>query len=241
MDHLLISLIIFLGVFIQTLSGFGLGLVVMPLLTQVIDVSLAAPLLALIALVTLLTLSIFYGKNFEFTSMSRLIITSSVAIPFGIFCLKNLNETITLTFLGIIVLSYGFYSLFEFPFPLISSPKWGYGFAFFSGLLSGAYNTGGPPIVIYATCCRWPPEQFKSNLNVFLLSNVIVVLINHLIQHNVKPEVWQLFITNIPTILIGLLAGFLTSKFIDFLLFRKLVLLLLIIMGSQLIIKVLLF
>ncbi len=82
--------------------------------------------------------------------------------------------------------------------------------------------------------------QFRSNLNFFFFCNVIVVFINHSIQQNFTTEVWQLFIINLPMILIGLVAGFLLSKVIDLLLFRKLVLILLIMAGLQLLIKVIL-
>ncbi len=240
MDNLWISLIILLGVFVQSLSGFGLGLVVMPLLTLLIDVRVASPLMNLIALVTLLIISIYYRKKSEFKAILGLIIPSSLGIPLGVFFLKNIEQTITLTFLGIVVLGYGIYSLLELPYPSINSSKWGYGFAFLSGLLSGAYNTGGPPIVIYGSCCQWTPVQFRSKLNFFFFCNVIVVLINHSIQQNFTPEVWQLFIINLPMIFIGLVAGFLLSKVIDLLLFRKLVLILLIMTGLQLLIKVIL-
>ena len=69
MDNLWISLIILLGVFVQSISGFGLGLVVMPLLTILLDVRVASPLMNLIALVTLLTISIYYRKKLEFKAI----------------------------------------------------------------------------------------------------------------------------------------------------------------------------
>ena len=138
------------------------------------------------------------------------------------------------------VLSYAIYSLLELPLPIIRSNKWGYGFAFCSGLLSGAYNTGGPPIVIYGSCCRWTPEQFRSNLNFFFFCNVIIVLINHVLQNNFTPEVLQLFLRNIPMIFVGLGLGFFFSHRINLLIFRRLVLILLVLAGLQLLIKVIL-
>lgn len=238
MDNFFIALIILLGVFIQSLSGFGLGLVVMPLLTLFIDVRVASPLMNLIALLTLSIILFYYRKKLEVRAILGLTIASSLAIPFGVYFLKNMDKTITLTLLGIVVLSYAIYSLVELPLPIIHSHQWGYGFAFFSGLLSGAYNTGGPPIVIYGSCRRWTPEQFKSNLNFFFFCNVIIVLINHLLQGNFTPEVFNLFILSIPMIFMGLVLGFLLSKKINLLLFRKLVLFLLIMTGLQLLIKV---
>lgn len=240
MDNLFISLIILFGVFIQSLSGFGLGLFAMPLLTLIIDIRLAAPFMNLVALSTLLTIFLYYRKKLEVKAIVGLIGVSSLAIPLGVYFLKHIDETITLTLLGTVVLGYSIYSLLELPLPIIHSQKWGYGFAFFSGLLSGAYNTGGPPIVIYAGCRRWTPEQFKSNLNFFFFCNVIIVLSNHILQGNFSLEVVQLFIRNIPVIFIGLVAGFFLSNRVNLLLFRKLVFILLVIAGLQLLMKVIL-
>ncbi|GBF82276.1 sulfite exporter TauE/SafE family protein [Aphanothece sacrum] len=241
MIDILVCIIIFIGVFTQSISGFGLGLVVMPLLTQVIDIRLASPFMTLIALTTLVSISILYRKSFQFKSIFGLIISSSLAIPLGIEFLTKVEQKITLTLLGIIVLGYALYSLLEFSYPVIKSPKWGYVFAFLSGLLSGAYNTGGPPIVIYGTCCQWTPEQFKSNLNVFFLCNVIMLSVSHLIKKNYTPEVLRLFEINVPILLLGLIVGFSVSKFINVWLFRKIVLVLLVGVGLQLLFKVWLF
>ncbi len=136
MDNLWISLIILLGVFVQSISGFGLGLVVMPLLTLLLDVRVASPLMNLIALVTLLTISIYYRKKLEFKAILGLIIPSSLGIPLGVLFLKNIEQTVTLSLLGIVVLGYGIYSLLELPYPLIRSSKWGYGLAFLSGFIA---------------------------------------------------------------------------------------------------------
>ncbi|MDJ0845143.1 sulfite exporter TauE/SafE family protein [Crocosphaera sp.] len=238
MDNLFVPLIILLGVFIQSLSGFGLGVVSMPLITLVIDVRVASPLMNLISLLTLLIISVYYRNKLEIKAIFRLVIASSLAIPFGVYFLKNIDQTISSTILGMVVLGYGIYSLLEFPLPSIRSPKWGYGFAFCSGLLSGAYNTGGPPMIIYGNCCRWTPEQFRSNLNFFFFCNVIIVLTNHFLQGNITPEVLQLFMISIPMIVIGLILGFSLSKRVNLLLFRKLVLILLSMAGLQLLIQV---
>ncbi|MEL4895920.1 sulfite exporter TauE/SafE family protein [Crocosphaera sp. Alani8] len=240
MDNFLIALIILLGVFIQSLSGFGLGLFVMPLLTLIIDVRVASPLMNLIALLTLLIISFYYRKQLEFKGILGLVVASGLAIPFGVYFLKHIHQTIALTILGIVVLSYAIYSLLELPLPIISSHKWGFGFAFLSGLLSGAYNTGGPPIVIYGSCRRWTQEEFKTNLNFFFFCNVIIIFINHLLQGNYTTQVINLFLSNIPIIFVGLTLGFLLSDRVNLLVFRKLVLVLLVITGLQLLIKVIL-
>ena len=52
-----------------------------------------------------------------------------------------------------------------------------------SGILTGAYNVGGPPVVIYADARRWTPDAVRSNLqSFFLLKGVMLVGVHALSQ-----------------------------------------------------------
>ena len=37
-------------------------------------------------------------------------------------------------------------------------------FGFFAGILGGAYNTNGPPVVIYGSLRKWSPATFRATL-----------------------------------------------------------------------------
>jgi uncharacterized membrane protein YfcA len=234
MNENFIPLIVFLGVFIQSLSGFGFGLVVMPLLLGIIELKIASPLVALMGLIVVLTLTFYHKSELKFRLVLPLIIASSLAIPFGILAVKNIDNKIGLAILGVIVISYSLYSLFNFSLPKINSVNLSYACGFLSGLLSGAYNTGGPPMVIYANCCRWNPTKFKSNISAFFLINVIFLNINHVLQGNINREVLKLFMNSLPSIFIGLCTGLFLAKFINTFWFDKIVLILLLCTGIKL-------
>ncbi|MBK9232189.1 MAG: sulfite exporter TauE/SafE family protein [Anaerolineae bacterium] len=47
---------------------------------------------------------------------------------------------------------------------------------FLAGLLGGAYNTPGPPVIIYGTLQGWPRNEFRSILQaLFLFSSALVI------------------------------------------------------------------
>lgn len=102
-------------------------------------------------------------------------------------------------------------------------------------MLTGAYNTGGPPIVIYADCCKWNTQQFKSNLQGFFLVGSILVVISHAIEKNFTLDVCKLFILVLPTLLLALPTGIFLSRYINPFAFRKTILILLAMMGVRLI------
>ncbi len=102
MNELLIPTIILLAGFTQSLSGFGLALVSMPLLLRIIDFNKAAPLVALISLITSIILAVYYRQSLKLKEVSRLIWTSLIGIPLGMLAWQNIEEKLLLTFLGFI-------------------------------------------------------------------------------------------------------------------------------------------
>jgi len=133
MNPILLALIIFFAIFTQSLTGFGLGLVSMALLV------------ALVAITSETIILIRYRHAFNLSAVRRLVTASIVGIPLGIIFLRVVSQEIGLTILGLGLVAYGLYALFTPRLPQIRNPRWAYGFGFVAGLLTGAYNTGGPP------------------------------------------------------------------------------------------------
>jgi uncharacterized membrane protein YfcA len=101
-----------------------------------------------------------------------------------------------------------------------------------AGLLSGAYSVGGPPVIIYANCRGWDPDEFKGNLQAFFLVNDLFALVNHALVGNLTPTVLTNYVWLIPALGLGLLAGRAVDRYIDPDRFRKIVLILLFLMGA---------
>jgi uncharacterized membrane protein YfcA len=228
-----VALIVFFAILTQAVSGFGLALIAMPLLVQLIDPVEAAALVALMAVTTQLIMLARYRRALHLGGLWRLMVGSLLGIPIGVVALSRLDGGIILTVLGVILVSYALYSLFAPPLPVIRNPNWGFGFGFLSGLLGGAYNTGGPPYVIYGTSQRWETQQFKANLQVLLMVNSVTVVIAHLLVGHYTGSVLRDYAIALPMILAGALAGFWLDRYIDEALFRRIILILLLIIGGR--------
>ena len=233
---MLISAVIFLAVFVQSSVGFGFALISMPLLVGLLGIQISAPLVAVLAFVAELVILIRYRQALNLRVVAQLTISAVIAIPLGVLSLRNLDAAIVTTILGVILTLYALYALFSPNLPQLAHQGWAYGFGFASGLLGGAYNALGPPVIIFGNCRGWPADEFKSNLQGFFVVNGLVVVGVHAFSSNFTSEVWYNLLLAIPGLLLGLVAGFLLSKRINAELFRKIVLLLLIILGVRLII-----
>jgi uncharacterized membrane protein YfcA len=233
---MLVSLIVFLAVFVQSSIGFGIALVAMPLLVALLGIQIAAPLVALLALIAEIFILIRYREALNLRVVWQLIIASLIAVPLGVLALGNLDADVVTAALGVILAVYAIYALFSPTLPELASRGWAYAFGFIAGLLGGAYNTPGPPVIIFGNCRGWPPDEFKGNLQGFFVVNSLAVVLVHMFGGNYSADVWHNVLLAIPGMILGLIAGFILSKRINAELFRKIVLVLLIILGIRLII-----
>jgi uncharacterized membrane protein YfcA len=233
-EMLFIMFVIFLALFTQSLSGFGLSLVSMPLLVPLLGIQTAAPLVALIALFGELILLAYYRDAFNLGVVWRLAAASVVGVPFGVLLLREAPERVVLGLLGAIVTGYALYALLNFRLPRLEHSVWAYTAGFLAGLLGGAYNTSGPPVILYGNCHRWPKDSFKSNLQGFFVLTTMVTLASHGLAGKFSAEVWQRLPLALLAAFFGILAGLSLDKRLNPVVFRKVVLWLLLVLGLRL-------
>ncbi len=234
-EFLVLMLVVFFAIFTQSLTGFGSALISMPLLVPLLGIRTAAPLVALVMLISEVVLLIRYRASLNIRLVRRLVIASLLGIPLGVLALVNLDERIMTAALGMVVLAYAAYSLLGRRPPRSRSSAWAYGAGFLAGVLGGAYNTSGPPVILYADSQRWPRDEFKGNLQGFFLINSFLVVAGHAWRRNLTPTVWNYLLISLAPIALGLWVGLALDKRLKATVFRKLVLALLVMLGISLI------
>ncbi len=234
-DLTLVTSVIFFAVFTQTAAGFGIALVAMPLLTSLIGLEVAAPLIALIALMMRPALLLRYRHSFRLGHMWRLILASFLGVGLGSLLVVTINNNIVERLLGVVVIVYAVYSLINPHIEPIRSHIWAYLMGFISGFLARLYNIGGPPAVIYADGQRWNPEAFKGNLQAHGAITSATVILARYLHGDFTPEVMHYFLMTLPALVFGVFVGFYLERRINAGLFRKIVLVMLIFVGLSLI------
>jgi uncharacterized protein len=237
MDFLLIALIAFAACFTQTLSGFGSALVAMPILIPLLGSAQALPLMVLIAGLLQLVLLAKHHRNMSFRSIWPIMLTSTLAVYPGMVLTDLAPKFCVLGILGLLVLFYAIYSLSSPTLPRLRGQIWGVPVGLLSGILGGAYATNGPPLIVYGACKRWEPQEFKANLQALFLVNNLVIMLCCLFKGSVNLTTIKYFLAALPGIATGIILALLLDNKIGKNLFRKLVLWMLIGMGSLLIIN----
>jgi uncharacterized membrane protein YfcA len=235
MYFLTVALVMLVSAFTQTLTGFGSALVSMSILPSLLGIRVASPLVASMTITLEVILLIRLRGAINLRAVWRLSLAALVGIPIGLVLARSISEDVVLTVLGVILVSYSLYALITPHLPELKHPAWAFAFGFVGGILSGAYNVAGPAAVIYGNCRRWSPDEFRSNLQAFFLINDAFVLINHGLAGNLQPIVWSYYLVALPAILLGIFFGLKLDRRINPDVFRKLVQMLLIVMGIRLI------
>jgi hypothetical protein len=227
--------IVFFASFTQSVVGFGTAMVGMPLMVTVLGIQTSSPLIALLGLTLETIMLLYYRQSVSVTVMWRLIIAAVAGIPLGVLAIQRIPEQTVLTVLGVVIAGYAIYGLLRLRLPTLESNLWAYGAGFLSGVLGGAYNTAGPPVVIYGHCKRWPPEEFRGNLQGFFLVIDLLVVVNHTVVGNMTADVWRNYLIALAPLVIGFVVGTRLATRIDPALYSRIVLVMLVILGVRLI------
>ena len=233
----IILCIVFISTLTRSTFGFGDALIAMPLLALFIDIKIATPLIALIAFFIAISILIRNWQKVEFKSAWRLIIASLAGIPIGLWYLDDINENIIKLVLGILVLLFAIYSLLKPKFHQLKGEQFSWVFGFIAGILGGAYNTNGPPIVIYSSLKKWNPQNFRATLQGYFFTTGIMVVAGHGIAGNFTSDVLTYFAYCLPVILLAVIIGARINRKIPVERFHKYIYIILIILGIMLIIN----
>jgi hypothetical protein len=236
MEVFLLISVVFVAVLTQSISGFGVALVAMAFLPGLLGIQMAVPLVALVALTLEAVLLVRYRLSLNVRAVWPMILASFIGIPIGVWGLQGLDEDLILTVLGIVIAGYALYALFQFRLPDLRHPLWACGAGFLAGVLGGAYNTSGPPVIVYGDCRRWKPVEFKANLQGFFLLSDLFVVLNHALSDNLSAAVWVNYLWCLPAIAAGIILGLQLDRRVNPAAFRKVVLVLLVLLGVRLVI-----
>ena len=204
---ILTSSVIFLAALIKATLGFGESLLAMPLLTLVLGLSTATPLVGLVAAtLTLLMLGSSWRK-IDLYSTWRLLGAAALGVPIGVLLVRMAPAALVTRLLGAILIGFGLFSLFRPALITLAHPAWGYLFGFLAGVLGSAYNTSGPPMVLYSAARCWPPDRFRATMQSVFLPISLLVLLSHALAGLWSAWVFELYALSLPLLLLALWLG----------------------------------
>ncbi len=202
-----VLVILFFSTLTRSTFGFGDALLAMPLLSMVSGIHFATPLVALVATTISIGILLTQWKKVDLASAWRLILSALVGIPIGLLYLKSLPEPLIKGILALVIFGFSLYNLVRPEMWHIRNERWAFLFGFAGGILGGAYNTNGPPVIIYGTLRKWKPENFRATLQGFFLPTGGMIMLGHALAGLWTREVLLGFATALPVVIAAIILG----------------------------------
>jgi hypothetical protein len=199
---------IFVASFVQGLIGFGSGMISLTLLVLIWEVQEVVAITAVFSLFLCLYLAWQLREHISIQEIRPLLAGALLGVPIGVTALTELDPRFIKGALGLFLVAYSSWSLWgRSGGGTAISSKWGYPAGLGSGVLSGAFNTGGPPVVLYGTERQWPPSEFRGNIQGFFAPCAIFALSLLAYKGVVTAESLRINLQLLPFLIVGMVLG----------------------------------
>jgi uncharacterized membrane protein YfcA len=167
--------ILALAGFAQGLTGFGFGLVSMALLPLFIDFKDAVPLVAVLNLLVCAATLLTARRHLDWRRVAPLAAASALGVPFGVWALVRWDARWLLAVLGAWMIAFAISELALARWWRPRFPEWSaWPVGFISGVLGGAFNAGGPPVIAYTYSQPWGKEETVAALQMVFGASAVV-------------------------------------------------------------------
>jgi len=233
---ILCIMIIFFAYAVKGLSGFGSGLIAIPLLAFIFPLTLIVPVLGLLSYSGTLMQSFHLRKHVSWQDMLPLIPFSLFGIIIAIWLLVNVDGEILVLALGCFVLLYAIYSLLPLPIHA-GGRKWAILAGSCGGMVGALFGTGGPFYVLYLKMRQLNKGQFRATIAMIFLFDGGARMTAYAFNGLYTPQVLWMAAILMPVLFLGMYAGHHLHIRIDQQRFNQVISLLLMVGGIMLIFK----
>lgn len=225
------SIIIFLAALLQGTTGFGFSLFSIPLLTLFISPKTAIPMILLVSV--LINISVLYNsrKSLNFKFILQIFLFSMIGVPIGAKLLLILPDYVLKIVIGVFILLFGILFFFNVRFKVKNEKITRVVVGFFSGLLNGSITMSGPPIIIFLANEQKGKMHFRAHLASFFLLLTLFTIPVYIYYGLITKVVVDYALIFSVAVILGVIGGNILIHKIKEVHFRKLTLVIIILMG----------
>jgi uncharacterized protein len=150
-DMFLILCIVLSAYFIRGITGFGSGLISVPLLALSQPLQFAIPLVLALDFTASIALGGINRKLVDWSEIKVLLPAGMVGACLGAFALMNLPTTPILVTLGVFTMFFGFRNIFGLQSEKKILKLWAVPAGLAGGVAGGLFGAGSPPYIMYLT------------------------------------------------------------------------------------------
>ncbi len=204
----LMAVILLVGYFIRGITGFGSGLIAVPLLALFLPLTFVVPLLLLLDFTASMVMGGFNFGRVKWNEIGVLIPFGILGVVLGTSLLVNLPPSLMLMVLAGFVFVFALRSMLNLRGDKLISRGWAVPAALTGGTVGALFGTGGPPYVIYLTHRIHEKSDLRATFSALFfadgLSRIVSFLIAGLLM---SAKVWTAYFVALPLMLGALYLG----------------------------------
>jgi hypothetical protein len=235
MELFYIFLIILIGSIIQGATSFGFAIVSMPFLVLFLPVKTATILVLILAAFLVFFIFIKMRKHVSYQAIIYVIIGSYIGVAVGVFGLENLETNILQSILGVLLILVSIYFFFNKDINIKPTKTNGLFSGLISGLFGGLFNITGPPLVIYYFSSIENKKEYQGTIQATFFFSILFTMAIHLFRGNITFEILKMASVGLTAVILGSIIGLKIFDHLDKRLIKKILSVVMIIMGSMLI------
>lgn len=201
--------VLLLAYFVRGISGFGSGLIAVPLLALQLPLTFVVPLILLTDFTASATLGGLAFRQVAWGEIRRLAAPSLLGVMAGTWLLVSLPREPMLIGLGSFVILFALRNLLltgREPRPVATGWAWPAGLT--GGTVGALFGTGGPPYVIYLTHRLFDKGQLRATFSgLFFLEGMVRIVMFLVSGLLLNPTLWLAYLGALPVALAALWAG----------------------------------
>lgn len=233
--------IVFLAFVVRGTSGFGAGMVAIPLLVFVIPIRTAVPMMSLLVFTLFMILFIRDRRDVVWEELKRLLPFTLAGVVAGALLFKNLDSSLLTKLLGIVIVSYALYVLavqyFGMP-ELRCSARWAYPAGFVGAVVDTMFGGGGGTlVVIYMHLRGIGRVQFRATVAVLWFFEMIARIGGYALSGFYTLQTLMLVLLLLPLMWAGTRAGEAIGNRISQETFSKVLAVMLLAAGTSVLLK----
>jgi uncharacterized membrane protein YfcA len=194
--------------FIRGITGFGSGLISVPMLALFLPLQFVVPLILLLDFTASILIGGFNFKHVKWDELGILIPVGAVGVVLGTTLLVSLPPSLMLLALAGFVLIFALRSVFNIHGDRQASRGWAVPAALTGGTVGALFGTGGPPYVIYLTHRIRDKSVLRATLSALFFTEGMTRIASFLIAGLLMTaQVWLAYLTALPLMLAALYLG----------------------------------
>ena len=203
----LATAILVLAYVVRGITGFGSGLIAIPLLALMLPLSVVVPMVGLLDYLASVGHGVHHRRQIRWREILPLMPFTLAGVALALYIFKTVDADLLVKVLGVFVLLYAVYSLFGHEPEGGGSRLWAGPAGGLGGLVGTLFGTGGPFYVIYLHFRGLDKTAFRATIAVVFLLDGASRLVGYTVSGFYTRDVLMLMAAGLPIMIVAMYAG----------------------------------